>query len=254
MSIILLNIYVSKNIVLNVLFIVEVFENKYYYIITYTFTCEYSSIYTHRSVHKHTWTCIIIWLLLYIFSVILCGKPVSIENANMSYDGDVIGSVVRYSCCPGHQLIGAATRICGNYTWSGKSPVCKGKWQYSVKLCIAINVLPKYLTEIYLANLSLFKFDWYLIIWFYLVVFSGVLLQQNDVIQILTLSCINNMSKTRHNGTLTCFILYIRLQLHNSLCILGSHFIRDFNYTNIWKIVIYITCNITHNTVLELCY
>ena len=30
-SIILLKIYVSKNIVLNVLFIVEVFENKYYY-------------------------------------------------------------------------------------------------------------------------------------------------------------------------------------------------------------------------------
>ena len=51
----------------------------------------------------------------------------NIENANMSYDGDVIGSVVMYSCLPGHQLIGAATRICGNYTWSGKSPVCKGK-------------------------------------------------------------------------------------------------------------------------------
>ena len=62
-----------------------------------------------------------------IFSVISCGKPVSVENANMSFDGDVIGSVVRYSCLPGHQLNGAATRICGNYTWSGQSPVCKGK-------------------------------------------------------------------------------------------------------------------------------
>ena len=50
-----------------------------------------------------------------------------VENANMSYDGDVIGSVVRYSCLLGHQLIGAATRICGNYTWSGRSPVCEGK-------------------------------------------------------------------------------------------------------------------------------
>ena len=60
------------------------------------------------------------------------------QNANKTYNGVVYGSVVEYSCLPGYRLLGAATRICGNYAWSDKSPVCNGEFYYTGNIYIYI--------------------------------------------------------------------------------------------------------------------
>ena len=56
----------------------------------------------------------------------------------MTYNEVVYGSVVDYMCLPGYRLFGAATRICGNYSWSDKSPVCEGEFNYTGNIYIYI--------------------------------------------------------------------------------------------------------------------
>lgn len=60
-----------------------------------------------------------------------CNSVPVVANANIFTKGNnsnlMYGTVVKYICHPGYDLVGSQQIVCLNYTWSHQSPTCKSK-------------------------------------------------------------------------------------------------------------------------------
>ncbi len=75
---------------------------------------------------------------MFVVSVIApldtCPVLSSPANGQVSFTTVTVGSVARYTCQPGFQLIGTAVRVCReDEKWSGSEPICRRKFSYYTK-------------------------------------------------------------------------------------------------------------------------
>ena len=54
-----------------------------------------------------------------------CDRLIPPANGEIRYIGSGFGSIARYSCFPGYELVGSVSRTCkSDGFWSGQAPVC----------------------------------------------------------------------------------------------------------------------------------